>query len=135
MAFEFEKSELWQLALQYVDTIYEVAGVLPSDEDQNLKAELKRSGAAVAVNVFRVTVAEGDQERARAASAALRFLLETVALVQIIQRRRFITAQSILEMVQQQAEALEQRLQAIRQQPAAKQIEAKQRKYLGVAKE
>jgi hypothetical protein len=30
MPFKFEKLEIWQLALEYVDTMYEFAGKLPS---------------------------------------------------------------------------------------------------------
>ena len=36
MPFKFEKLEVWQLALDYIDLIYEIADKLPKSEAYNL---------------------------------------------------------------------------------------------------
>ncbi|MCX7839192.1 MAG: four helix bundle protein [Anaerolineae bacterium] len=38
MVFKFEKLEVWQLALEYIDLIYELASHLPKSEEYNLKS-------------------------------------------------------------------------------------------------
>ena len=35
MPFKFEKLEVWQLAVDYIDLIYETAGQLPRSEEYN----------------------------------------------------------------------------------------------------
>lgn len=41
MAFKFEQLEVWELALEHIDLCYEVAKLLPRDEEYNLKSQLK----------------------------------------------------------------------------------------------
>ena len=36
--FKFEKLQVWQLALEYIDLIYGIAGQLPKSEEYNLKS-------------------------------------------------------------------------------------------------
>jgi hypothetical protein len=39
MPFKFEKLEVWQLALDYIDAIYKVAEQLPRSEEYNLQSQ------------------------------------------------------------------------------------------------
>jgi hypothetical protein len=38
MPFKFEELEVWQLALDYIDLIYEIASQPPRSEEYNLKS-------------------------------------------------------------------------------------------------
>ncbi len=38
MPFKFEKLEVWQLTLDYIDSIYDLAEKLPESEKFNLKS-------------------------------------------------------------------------------------------------
>ena len=65
MPFKFEKLDVWQRSLSYLDIIYDIAHKLPRDEEYNLKSQLIRAATSVALNV-----AEGStgQMRSRHAS-------------------------------------------------------------------
>lgn len=39
MPFKFENLEVWQLGLEYVDLMYELADRLPKSEEYNLKSQ------------------------------------------------------------------------------------------------
>jgi len=83
-AFKFEKLEVWQLALDYIDLIYEIAGQLPRSEEYNLL------------------------------SFAIRSLLETVACQHIINRRKFVQDVNSLRQAYRQAETLVAKLHTMR---------------------
>lgn len=51
MAFKFEKLEVWKLALEYLDLIYEVADLLPKSEDFNLRSQITRAGTSVSLTI------------------------------------------------------------------------------------
>ena len=38
--FKFEKLEVWRLALEYIDLIYEIGNELPRSEEYNLKSQM-----------------------------------------------------------------------------------------------
>lgn len=40
MSFKFERLEVWQMALSYIDLIYEMADRLPDNEKFNLNSHL-----------------------------------------------------------------------------------------------
>ena len=43
MPFKFEKLDVWQRALDYIDLIYDIAANLPRDEAYNLKSQITRA--------------------------------------------------------------------------------------------
>ena len=61
MGYKFEQLEVWQLALEYTDLIYMIAGQLPRSEEYNLKSQIIRAATSTALNI-----AEGSlQQRLR----------------------------------------------------------------------
>jgi four helix bundle protein len=87
MAFKFERLEVWQLALEYIDLGYQIAEQLSRSEEYNLKAQLIRAATSVALNIAEGSTGQTDAEQGRFLGMALRSLLETVACQQIIRRR------------------------------------------------
>lgn len=51
MPFKFEQLEVWQLALDYVDLMYELAEKLPESEKFNLKSQVTRAATSSAKTV------------------------------------------------------------------------------------
>ncbi len=49
MPFKFEKLEVWQMSLDYIDLIYEIAEELPRSEEYNLKSQIRRAATSVAL--------------------------------------------------------------------------------------
>src|SRR6266480_1928663 len=85
--FKFESLRVYQLALDYVDLVYDVAAKLPRSEDYNLGSQIKRAATSIALNIAEGSTGQSDPEQARFLSMAIRSLLETVACRHIIERR------------------------------------------------
>lgn len=91
MPFKFEKLEVWQLALDYVDLIYGIANQLPHSEEYNLKSQITRAATSVALNIAEGSTSQTNPEQARFIGPAIRSLLETVACQHIISRREYMS--------------------------------------------
>ena len=79
MPFKFERLEVWQMSLDYIDLIYEIASELPRSEEYNLKSQIRRAATSVALNIAEGSTGQTDAEQARFLGLAIRSLLETVA--------------------------------------------------------
>ena len=71
MPFKFEKLEVWQLALEYVDLTYDLAGRLPKSEEYNLKSQIIRAATSVALNIAEGSTSQTDAEQGRFLSMAI----------------------------------------------------------------
>lgn len=124
MPFKFEKLEVWQLALDYIDLVYNITERLPKSEDFNLKSQMRRAATSVALNIAEGSTGQTDAEQARFLGMAIRSLVETVACQHIIQRRKLLTDAESLRQAYRQAEMLVARLHTFRKTiaPARKHL-------------
>ena len=114
MPFKFEKLEVWQLALDYIDLIYEIGNQLPQSEKYNLKSQMTRAATSVALNIAEGSTGQTDAEQARFLGLAIRSLLETVACQHIISRRKFLQDVTPLRQAYRRAETLVAKLHTMR---------------------
>ncbi len=114
MTFKFEKLEVWQLALEYIDVIYEIAAQLPRSEEHNLKSQIVRAATSVALNIAEGSTSQTDIEQARFLGLSIRSLLETVACQQIIARRKLVQNTDPLQRAYSQAHTLAAKLHTMR---------------------
>lgn len=114
MTYKFEKLETWQLSLNYVDSAYAVGERLPKSEDFNLKSQLVRAATSVSLNITEGSTGQTDIEFSRFVGLALRSLVETVACLRLISRRRFRVDSRLMDQMERQAELLFSKLQALR---------------------
>jgi four helix bundle protein len=114
MPFKFERLEVWQLALEYIDLTYDLASQLPRSEEYNLKSQIIRAATSVALNIAEGSTSQTDPEQARFLSMAIRSLLETVACQQIIKRRGFISDAGVLDRAYASAQTLAAKLHSMR---------------------
>jgi four helix bundle protein len=121
MPFKFEKLEVWQLALDYLDLIYAIAEQLPKSEEYNLKSQITRAATSVALNIAEGSTAQTDQEQARFLGLAIRSLVETVACQHIINRRNLLRDLTPLREAYQRAEILVAKLHTMRKTIAPEQ--------------
>ena len=56
---------MWDLALEYIDLVYEIAEELPRSEEHNLKSQIKRAATSVALNIAEGATGQTDAEQAR----------------------------------------------------------------------
>ena len=114
MPYKFEQLEVWKLALDYVDLIYELSENLPRSEDYNLKSQIIRAATSVALNIAEGSQGQSDAEQARFLGMSIRSLVETVACQQIIQRRDYLQEATLLKQAYEDSQALARKLQAFR---------------------
>jgi len=114
MAYKFEQLEVWQLAMEYVDTTYSLAEELPRSEDYNLKSQIVRAATSVALNIAEGSTGQTDTEQARFLSMAIRSLIETVACQHLIRRRAYFTNESLLNDAYAKSQMLARKLQSFR---------------------
>ncbi|MDQ5844947.1 MAG: four helix bundle protein [Acidobacteriota bacterium] len=95
MIYKFQKLEIYQLTLDYIDAIYGLAQKLPRSEDYNLKSQITRSATSIALNIAEGSTSQSDAEQGRFLGMALRSLIETVACKDIIARRKYVTTEEL----------------------------------------
>jgi four helix bundle protein len=88
--FKFEKLEVRQLSLEYIDKCYVIADGLPKREEFNLQSQLIRAATSIALNIAEGSTNQTDAEQARFLGLASRSLVETVACQRLVQRRCYI---------------------------------------------
>ncbi|HKZ55544.1 MAG TPA: four helix bundle protein [Anaerolineales bacterium] len=119
--YKFEKLEVWQLSLEYLDRCYEISGALPALEDFNLKSQLRRAATSIALNIAEGSTGQTDAEQVRFLGLAIRSLLETVACLRIVVRRRYQATTELVEKANEQNQHLHRKLQAMRKSLAPNQ--------------
>ena len=90
MAYKFQNLEIYRLALDYLDLIYEIADKLPRSEDFNLKSQITRAATSVVLNIAEGSTSQSDAEQSRFLGMSLRSLIETVACQDVIERRKYV---------------------------------------------
>lgn len=106
MSFKFERLEVWQLALEYLDTIYDLANQLARSEEYNLRSQMIRAATSIALNIAEGSTSQTDAEQARFVGLAIRSLIETVACQRIINRRQLFRATELLAQADKTATTL-----------------------------
>jgi len=113
MSFKFEKLEVWELATQYSDHIYDLADKLPRREEGTLRMQIIRAPTSIALNIAEGSTTQSNAEQARFLGMAIRSLIETVACLDLIQRRNYCGS-LLIDQTREQAEKLFAKLQAFR---------------------
>ena len=70
--FKFEKLEVWQLSLDYVNLCYATVDGFPRVEEHNLKSQLIQASTSVSLNIAEGSTSQSDAEQARFLGLALR---------------------------------------------------------------
>ncbi|MBU0496231.1 MAG: four helix bundle protein [Chloroflexi bacterium] len=114
MAYKFERLEVWQLALEYVDLVYAIGEQLPRTEEYNWKSQMARAATSIALNIAEGSTSQSDAEQARFRGFALRSLVETVTCQHLVHRRQYLEDSQPLRDAYQASEKLFAKLQSFR---------------------
>lgn len=95
---KFQKLEIYQLALCYLDLVYSLAEKLPRSEDYNLRSQLIRAATSVVLNIAEGSTGQSNPEQSRFPGMALRSLVETVTCQEIIERRKYAVESDPVEL-------------------------------------
>ena len=93
--YKFQKLYVYQLALDYIDTIYTITNRLPDLERYNLVSQTQRASTSIVLNIAEGSTGQSDAEQRRYLSYAIRSYLETIACLDIIDRREYLPTNEI----------------------------------------
>ena len=94
--YKFQKLQVYQLALAYVDAVYELSQLLPERERDNLASQIERAAASIVLNIAEGSTGQSDLEQNRFLVLALRSFLENIPCFDLIKRRAYIGLKSFL---------------------------------------
>jgi len=114
MPFKFEKLEVWKLSLEYLELLYKISAQLPSDENYNLKSQIRRAGTSINLNIAEGSTSQTDAEQSRFLRMAIRSLYETVSCLHIIHRMNYLADKTELREAYRMAERLSIKLHNMR---------------------
>lgn len=87
--YKFQRLQIYQLGLDHVDMVYRLTAIFPKSENLNLRSQLERASTSVVLNIAEGSTGQTDAEQARFLGFALRSLLECVACLDVVERRRY----------------------------------------------
>ena len=99
--YKFQKLQVYQLALGYVDSIYELSKRLPERERFNLSSQIERAATSIALNIAEGSTGQSDAEQNRFLGFALRSYLETIACLDLIEHRTYVNSDSLIPLREQ----------------------------------
>ena len=98
--YKFQELRVYQLALDYVDAIYTLSAQLPDSEKFNLSSQIVRAATSIALNIAEGSTGQSDAEQNRFLGHAIRSYLETIACLDLIERRNYISQDTIMSVRQ-----------------------------------
>lgn len=90
MAFRYESLEVWSLALEYVDACFIVADDLPQRVQFSIGEQLRRSATSIIANIAEGSGKSTPLSERNFYDIARGSLAETVGLLALCQRRRYV---------------------------------------------
>jgi len=111
--YKFQNLRVYQLALDYIDAIYALSLQLPENEKYNLRSQLQRAATSIALNIAEGSTGQSDAEQNRFLGHAVRSYLETIACLDLIERRKYLSPEK-LESARNLGHQLFVKLQAFR---------------------
>ena len=90
MAFKFEKLEIWQESIQFVNDIYAMSKKLPKAEQFGLTSQLNRAAVSISVNIAEGAGRNSDADLSRFIQISIGSLNEVVTLLHICLNQKHI---------------------------------------------
>ena len=90
---------VWQRAMDLVDQIYDIAETLPPRENFGLFSQLTRSAVSVPTNIAEGRARSTARDFAHFLVLSRSSLMELDTLLEVMVRRKYITRQAVLELL------------------------------------
>ncbi|MCB4797754.1 four helix bundle protein [Neotamlana laminarinivorans] len=88
--FKFEKLIIWQKAMDYGETIFQLAKNFPDIEKFNLTSQICRAVDSIALNISEGSIGQSNPEQRKFINYAIRSLAEVVTCLHKAKRRNYI---------------------------------------------
>jgi four helix bundle protein len=93
--YKFQKLEVYQLGMEFVDMVYSLTSQLPESERFNLRSQLERAATSIVLNIAEGSTGQSDLEQHRFLGLAMRSYLESVACMDLIEKRKYLDSEAI----------------------------------------
>ncbi|MFH0890480.1 MAG: four helix bundle protein [Candidatus Liptonbacteria bacterium] len=90
MAFRFENLEIWKLAIEYADELYDVASHFPPEEKFALTDQLKRAVVSISNNIAEGSGSATTKNFSSFLDISIKSTLETVNILYFAEKRKYI---------------------------------------------
>ncbi len=78
MSFKFEKLRIWQLSMEFGESIYKLSLNFPKDESFNLTSQIRRASDSIALNISEGSIFQSKLEFRKFLGYSIRSLAEVV---------------------------------------------------------
>jgi four helix bundle protein len=99
--YKFQKLQVYQSAMGYVDAVYGMSRLLPEREKYNLSSQIERAATSIVLNIAEGSTGQTNAEQNRFLGLALRSYLETIACCDLIARREYLTSEDLTTLREQ----------------------------------
>ena len=96
--YKFQSLLVYQLSLDYIDQVYELIKSLPESEKFNLNSQLVRAATSVSLNIAEGSTGQSNKEQLRFLGMAIRSYIESVACLDMIERRGYIPINELTQV-------------------------------------
>lgn len=103
--FRFESLDIWHLAIEYANRIYDSTMKFPRDELFALTSQLRRAGVSISANISEGSLSDSNKEFRSFLNYAIRSLGETVSELVIAKKRKYIVDKEF-QSIYKEAEVL-----------------------------
>ena len=79
--YQFEKLEVWQIALRVTKYTYKIVSTFPSEEKYNLTSQLKRAATSIGSNIAEGSGRSSKMDRAHFMNISFSSALECMSLL------------------------------------------------------
>ena len=97
MEFKFEKLIIWQKAMEYGESIYNLSLKFPKSEIYNLTSQIRRAVDSIALNISEGSIGQSNPEFKKFMGYAIRSLAEVVTCLHKAKRREYISDKEFKE--------------------------------------
>ena len=97
MKFKFENLIIWQKAMDYGETIFQLSNKFPKEELYNLTSQIRRAVDSIALNISEGSIGQSNLEFKKFVGFAIRSLAEVVTCLHKALRRSYISKEEFNE--------------------------------------
>jgi four helix bundle protein len=88
--FRFENLEIWKLAIEYANKLYDIADTLPQEEMYGLSSQLRRAAVSISNNIAEGSGANTNKDFSCFLDISIKSALETVNILYFAFLRKYI---------------------------------------------
>ena len=97
MEFKFEKLIIWQKAMDFGESIFQISCKFPKEKIYNLSSQIRRAVDSIALNISEGSIGQSDPEFKKFMGYAIRSLAEVVTCLHKAKRREYISEEEFLK--------------------------------------